>query len=85
MELSEEDYKTIQDASDITCTNYEGLVDKYIKPEDMLYIIQDLLVEIGKLKEDIEDLEEDIQENYTHKRPEPDWHDIQDNRPSWWN
>lgn len=57
----------------------------FVSIYDLLGCIEDLDADVEQLKEKIEDMERDIQENYKWiGSGEPDWHDIQDNKPSWW-
>lgn len=57
----------------------------FVSISQLLSCIEDLDTEIEIAKEKYEDLERDIEENYKWVGSgEPDWHDIQDHRPSWW-
>lgn len=70
IKLENDTLKTINRASDITCTDYE-LLGNFIPVESMMCIVEDLLLEIVHLKECIEDMEQDIENNYDRKEFDP--------------
>lgn len=70
IKLENDTLKTINRASDITCTDYE-LLGNFIPVESMMCIVEDLLLEIVHLKECIEDMEQDIENNYELKNFDP--------------
>lgn len=70
IKLENDALKTINRASDITCTDYE-LLGNFIPVESMMCIVEDLLLEIDHLKECIEDMEQDIENNYELKNFDP--------------
>ena len=89
MILDEKDIVAINKAADISDTNYTmyWLSDKtrsVIEPRELIGIVKDLVYEYNKLKDEYNDLKQDIKDNYTYKPQSPDWHDIQEHRPSWW-
>lgn len=53
----------IDKIEEITCTDYERK-GNYIPAENIENIIKDLLYEIDRLNEKIEDMENDIRDNY---------------------
>lgn len=53
----------IDKIEEITCTDYERKGD-YIPAENIESMIKDLLCEIDRLNEKIEDMENDIRDNY---------------------
>ena len=53
----------IDKIEEITCTDYERKGD-YIPAENIDIMIYDLLCEIDRLNEKIEDMENDIRDNY---------------------
>ena len=53
----------IDKIEEITCTDYERKGD-YITAENIENMIKDLLYEIDRLNEKIEDMENDIRDNY---------------------
>lgn len=53
----------IDKIEEITCTDYERKGD-YIPAENIENMIKDLLCEIDRLSEKIEDMENDIRDNY---------------------
>ena len=57
------DKKIIDKIEEITCTDYERKGD-YIPAENIDSMIYDLLCEIDRLSEKIEDMENDIRDNY---------------------
>lgn len=61
--LHEKEKETIKRVSEITYTDYE-MEGKFIPVENLIAAIEDLLLEIGRLEEKIEDMERDIEENY---------------------
>lgn len=67
MKIDEEKLKQIQG---ITCTDYEAKLG-YLPVESLNDIIDDLLLEIHRLEEKIEDMEQDIENNYELKNVNP--------------
>lgn len=65
--FSEEKLKEI---TDITMVDYEAKLN-YVPSENIINIIDDLLYEIHRLEEKIEDMENDIEENYELKPFDP--------------
>lgn len=57
------DKKIIDKIEEIICTDYERKGD-YIPAENIDSMIYDLLYEIDRLNEKIEDMENDIRDNY---------------------
>ena len=57
------DKKIIDKIEEITCTDYKRKGD-YIHAENIDSMIYDLLCEIDRLNEKIEDMENDIRDNY---------------------
>lgn len=57
------DKKIIDKIEEIICTDYERKGD-YIPAENIDSMIYDLLCEIDRLNEKIEDMENDIRDNY---------------------
>ena len=70
MRVDESNFETLDKASKITGTDYEIKwfdakdIDGYIDGDTMLCIIEDLMYEIDRLQEEIEDMEQDIHDNY---------------------
>ena len=64
--LNEKESKIIEQASEITDVDYGE-----IELEDLFIIIQDLVVEVGKLKEEIEDKEKYCEEFHETKSIDP--------------
>ena len=86
MKVNESNYDIFERVRKITLTNYEikwfnaEEIDGYIDPEGMLAMIEDLVCEVDRLKEEAEDREQDIQDNYIH-RPMSDYTgDVYDDR-----
>ena len=67
--LNESELKKVQDASTETMTDY-SLEGNMIPVDSMMAVIEDLLVELHKRDEKIEDLEDDINNYYTLKKEE---------------
>lgn len=91
MKVDESNYETLQKASNITFTDYEikwfdaENINGYIEVDSLLSMIEDLICEIEHLQEKYEDLQQNMKENYKWVGTcEPDWHDIQEHKPSWW-
>lgn len=66
MVIDEDLYKKIEK---ITCTDYEGWLDKekeqvLVGSDGIIGMLEDLLCEIDYLKERYNDLEKDVQDNY---------------------
>lgn len=70
MIVNESIYDILEKASNITLTNYDikwfdaENISGYIKEENLIDIIEDLIIEVNRLEEEIEDIEEDIRDNY---------------------
>lgn len=70
MRVDESNFETLKRASDITLTDYDikwfdaENIDGYIDADNIISMIEDLIYEIGCLKEKIEDREQDIKDNY---------------------
>ena len=86
MKVNESNYDIFERVRKITLTNYEIIwkdaenIDGYIDPEGMLAMIEDLVCEVDRLKEEAEDRERDIEDNYVH-RPMSDYTgDVYDDR-----
>ena len=91
MKVDESNFDILKKASDITYTDYDikwfdaENIKGYIDTDCLLSMIEDLICEVEYQKERYEDLERDLKENYKWVGSgEPDWHDIQDHKPSWW-
>ena len=91
MKVDESNYEILSKASDITFTDYEikwfdaENINGYIETDCLLSMIEDLILEVEHQKELYEDLQQEIKDNYKYVgSDEPDWHDIQDHKPSWW-
>lgn len=86
MKIDVSNYDVFERVSNITNTDYEIIwKDKkdlvgYIDEDGILSMIEDLICEIDRLKEEAEDREQDIQDNYIH-RPMSDYTgDVYDDR-----
>ena len=70
MKVDESNYDILQRASEITSTNYEikwfdaENIDGHIDAIELVSIIEDLICEVDRLEEEIEDMKQDIQDNY---------------------
>lgn len=70
MRVDESNYSTLERASEITLTDYDikwfnaENIDGYIDTETLTNIIEDLINEVDRLQEKIEDIEQDIKDNY---------------------
>ena len=72
MRVDESNYEILEKAGKITWSNYLEAVNwtdaenikGFIDPDELLDIIEDLICEIGRLEEKIEDREQDIRDNY---------------------
>ncbi len=98
MKVDESNFDLLQKVSDSTNVDYEikwndaENIDGYIELDALLDMLKDLLYELDVQKEKYDDLEHqyhefetDVNENYKYIGGyEPDWHDIQDHKPSWW-
>lgn len=63
--LTDDELEKMYKASKITMTNYE-LIGNFVPTENLINVIEDLLLEIDRLKEEYEDFKEDVRENYRH-------------------
>lgn len=86
MRISVDNYDVFERVQNITKVDYEIIwkdaenIDGYIDEDGILAMIEDLICEIDRLKEEAEDREQDIQDNYIH-RPMSDYTgDADDNR-----
>lgn len=70
MRVDVSNFETLKRASEITLTDYNirwfdaENIEGYIDGEDLLSIIDDLIYEVDRLEEQIEDIKEDIRDNY---------------------
>lgn len=70
MKVDESNFSILEKASKITSTDYEikwfdaENIDGYIDVETLIYIIEDLICEVDRLQEELEDMEQDMQDNY---------------------
>lgn len=70
MRVDESNYETLEKASKITVTDYDikwfdaENIDGYIDNDSIISMIEDLICEVGRLEERIDDLEQDIEDNY---------------------
>ena len=70
MIVNESNFETLERASKMTSTDYEikwfdaENIDGYIDTENLMSIIEDLICEVDRLQEEIEDMEQNIQDNY---------------------
>ena len=70
MIVNENNFETLERASKITSTDY-GIewfdaenIRGYIGIDSLLAMVEDLIIEVDRLEEKIEDMEEDIRDNY---------------------
>lgn len=74
MVVNESNFDILERASKMTATEYEikwfdaENISGYISTDNLLSIIEDLMCEVDRLQEELEDMEQDIQDNY---RPIP--------------
>lgn len=61
--LDDKELEKIQEVSDITMTDYE-ITGKFIPVENMMSAIEELLVELHRREEKIEDLEREEEKYY---------------------
>lgn len=70
MRVDESNYEILEKASKITVTDYDikwfdaENIDGYIDNDSIISMIEDLICEVGRLEERIDDLEQDIEDNY---------------------
>lgn len=57
------DMETIKKAEELTMTDYD-IEGDFIKPEYLIELIEDLLIELDRANEKYEDLEKEIEDNY---------------------
>ncbi len=75
MRVGEDNYETLLRVSEITMTDYNikwsdsHNLKGYIDPDDMLIMIEDLICEVGRLEEKIEDIIRDRNDNYKQITP----------------
>lgn len=62
--LNQNEIDLIKKVEKVTITDYE-IKNEFIPVSSMLSIIDDLLYEVNRLQEQVEDLEENIKYNYT--------------------
>ena len=83
MKIDESNFSTIKTVSDKTGTEYDikwydaENIDGYVETETILCMFEDLIYEIDKLEERLDDLIEDIRDNYK-KVPVSEQVDISD-------
>ena len=78
MRIDESNYEILERAGKITMSNYLEAVNwtdaenikGFIDPDELLNIIEDLMCEIHRLEEKIEDREKEIEYNYRRIPPE---------------
>jgi len=68
--LENDELEKIKEVSKITFTDYELLGD-FIPVENMMNVIEDLLYEVHKFEEEIQDMQRDIENNYELKNVNP--------------
>lgn len=68
--LDKDELEMLENVSKMTYTDYE-IVNDLIPAENLLAAIYDLVIEVDRLKEQIEDMEQDIENNYEAKRYDP--------------
>lgn len=68
--LDKDELEMLENVSKMTYTDYE-IVNDLIPAENLLAVIYDLVIEVDRLKEQIEDMEQDIENNYEAKRYDP--------------
>lgn len=61
--LDSDGLEKINEASKITFTDYE-LLGNFIPVENMMNVIEDLLLEVGRLEEKYKDFEKQVEDNY---------------------
>lgn len=72
------DKELLKRISEVTIGDYEPYStknknEKYIEPDNVICMLEDLLMEIDRLDEQIEDIREFYQEHYVYvPEPEPD-------------
>ena len=70
MIVNENNFETLEKASKMTGTDYEikwfdaENIKGYIDSETLLSMVEDLIIEVDRLQEELEDMEQDIQDNY---------------------
>ncbi len=72
MRVDEDNYWILKKAEKITGTDYDirwfdaENIDGYIDTQNICPMIEDLLIEIDRLQEELDDMQENIKENYKH-------------------
>lgn len=86
MKISVDNYDVFERVQNITMTDYEIVwkdaenIEGYIDEDGILAMLEDLILEIDRLKEQAEDRERDIEDNYI-RRPMSDYTgDVDDDR-----
>lgn len=74
--LDEKDLLLMERVKKITGQNY--VENNQIEVDKMLDIIQDLICEVGRVQEELEDLQNDVRDNYKRIR-NSEMYDINDN------
>lgn len=74
--LEEKDLLLMERVKKITGQNY--VENNQIEVDKMLDIIQDLICEVGRVQEELEDLQNDVRDNYKRIR-NSEMYDINDN------
>ena len=70
MIVNEDNFDILERASKMTSTDYEikwfdaENIHGFISTDNLLSIIEDLMCEVDRLQEELEDMEQDIQDNY---------------------
>lgn len=65
--LNENDLRILQEVSDITLGDYE-IKGKFISLDNLMNVIEDLLTEVHKKEEELNDLKQEIEDNYEPKK-----------------
>lgn len=61
--LDNKEFELLKRAEKLTITDYE-IVGDLIPVESFISAIEDLMIEIDRLEEEVEDLKEDMEQNY---------------------
>lgn len=77
MKIDDSNYLTIQNVVDITLVDYEikwydaENNEGYIEEGSILAMLDDLIAEVHKKEEELEDLKQEIEDNYELKKIDP--------------
>lgn len=77
MKIDDSNYLTIKSVSDITLVDYEikwydaENNEGYIEEDSILAMLDDLMTEVHKKEEELEDLKQDLEDNYEPKKIDP--------------